>query len=142
MAKPPVSEQVQVNFRMPADLRDRIKDAAERDGVSMNHLLIEALQEKYPAPVAPPLDIELATMTEWLEYIDSADSEEEFQNRLSEVNLRLRHSKSNSGFMIKVLDVEDGMPDRTLMIARAGFADPTAPMRYRGRTVSPTTPDE
>lgn len=50
MSKPPVSEQVQVNFRMPADLRDRIKMAADRDGVSMNHVIITTLEEKYPAP--------------------------------------------------------------------------------------------
>ncbi|RWR08514.1 Arc family DNA-binding protein [Paenirhodobacter populi] len=51
MAKPPVSEQVQVNFRMPVDLRDRIKAASEAEGVSMNHLIITALEEKYPPPL-------------------------------------------------------------------------------------------
>lgn len=50
MPKPPVAEQVQVNFRMPASLRDRIKTAAENNGRSMNAELIEALEEKYPAP--------------------------------------------------------------------------------------------
>ena len=53
MAKPPVSEQVQVNFRMPVDLRDRIKAAAEAEGVSMNHLIIDALYRRYPAPQTP-----------------------------------------------------------------------------------------
>ena len=48
MAKPPVSEQVQVNFRMPLDLRDRIKNAAERNGRSMNSEIITALEEAFP----------------------------------------------------------------------------------------------
>lgn len=48
MAKPPVSQQVQVNFRMPADLRDRIKAAAEAVGQSMNHIIVAALEERYP----------------------------------------------------------------------------------------------
>ncbi len=53
MAKPPVSEQVQVNFRMPADLRDRLKATAEREGVSMNHLIIDGLERQHPAPSTP-----------------------------------------------------------------------------------------
>ena len=53
MAKPPVSEQVQVNFRMPVDLRDRIKAAAEKNGTSMNAELIAGLEAKFPAPTTP-----------------------------------------------------------------------------------------
>ncbi|MBC7131703.1 MAG: Arc family DNA-binding protein [Roseovarius sp.] len=50
MAKPPVSEQVQVNFRMPVDLRDRIKRKAEEHGQSMNAEIVEALEHMFPAP--------------------------------------------------------------------------------------------
>nr|WP_162623715.1 Arc family DNA-binding protein [Paracoccus saliphilus] len=49
MAKPPVSEQVQVNFRMPVDLRDRIKAAAESSGRSMNAEIVATLEEHYPS---------------------------------------------------------------------------------------------
>jgi hypothetical protein len=50
MAKPPVSEQVQVNFRMPIDLRDRIKRKAEENDQSMNAEIVEALERMFPAP--------------------------------------------------------------------------------------------
>lgn len=59
MAKPPVSEQIQVNFRMPVDLRDRIKIAAEVNNRSMNAELIAALEEMYPAS-----DFDLGTFIE------------------------------------------------------------------------------
>ena len=48
MAKPPVSEQVQVNFRMPVDLRNRIKYYAELNNRSMNAEIISALEEAIP----------------------------------------------------------------------------------------------
>lgn len=51
MSKVPVADQVQVNFRMPADLRDRIKQAADRNNRSMNAEIVATLEEKYPAPV-------------------------------------------------------------------------------------------
>lgn len=51
MAKPPVSEQVQVNFRMPVDLRDRIKRKAEDNGQSMNAEIVDALERMFPAPL-------------------------------------------------------------------------------------------
>lgn len=50
MAKPPVSEQVQVNFRMPVALRDRIKHKAEAHGMSMNAKIVEALEYAFPEP--------------------------------------------------------------------------------------------
>lgn len=51
MARVPVSEQVQVNFRLPLDLRDRVKAAAERNGQSMNAELTEALERAFPKPM-------------------------------------------------------------------------------------------
>lgn len=48
MAKPPASEQIQVNFRMPVDLRERIKAAAEESGRSLNAEIVFALSERYP----------------------------------------------------------------------------------------------
>lgn len=50
MSKPPVAEQVQVNFRMPIALRDRIKEAAERNGRSMNAEIVASLDDRYPEP--------------------------------------------------------------------------------------------
>ena len=53
MAKQHASEQVQVNFRMPVDLRDRIKVKAERDGYSMGAAIVEALERAFPKPRTP-----------------------------------------------------------------------------------------
>ena len=50
MTKPPASEQIQVNFRMPAYLRDRIKLAADLNGRSVTSEIVEALEKQYPTP--------------------------------------------------------------------------------------------
>lgn len=50
MARPPASEQVQVNFRMPADLKARIEAAAEANSRTTTAELVATLEEKYPAP--------------------------------------------------------------------------------------------
>lgn len=47
MSKPPVSEQVQVNFRMPAELRDTIKAMAEFGHRSMNAEIIARLEQAF-----------------------------------------------------------------------------------------------
>lgn len=47
MVKPPVSEQLQVNFRMPVELRDEIKREAEINSRSMNAEIIFALESYY-----------------------------------------------------------------------------------------------
>jgi len=56
MARPPTSEQVQVNFRMPSDLRDRLKVAAEEHDRSMSAEIVAALEKLYPAPKLDPYD--------------------------------------------------------------------------------------
>lgn len=47
MSRPPVADQVQVNFRLPSDLRDRIKAAAEAQNRSMNAELVERLETSF-----------------------------------------------------------------------------------------------
>ncbi|TBN52959.1 Arc family DNA-binding protein [Paracoccus sediminis] len=49
MSKPPAREQAQVNIRMPDDLRDRIKAAADANNRSMNAEIVASLDEAYPA---------------------------------------------------------------------------------------------
>lgn len=62
MSKPPVSEQVQVNFRMPVELRDRIKAAAEDNHRSMNAEIIARLEDTFAPPIdLPPDEIQLDT---------------------------------------------------------------------------------
>jgi|GEM_PF-1440845 len=48
MARPPALEQVQVNFRMPADLKRRVEAAAERNSRSTTAEIVATLEEKYP----------------------------------------------------------------------------------------------
>ncbi|MCV2446668.1 Arc family DNA-binding protein [Paracoccus sp. DMF] len=50
MSKPPAREQAQVNIRMPEDLRERIKSAADGNNRSMNAEIVVALEDRYPAP--------------------------------------------------------------------------------------------
>lgn len=47
MARGPVSEHVQVNFRFPGDLRDRIKAAAEANNRSMNAEIVARLEGSF-----------------------------------------------------------------------------------------------
>lgn len=47
MAKTPVSEQVQVNFRIPAPLRDRLKAMAETNNRSMNAEIVARLEASF-----------------------------------------------------------------------------------------------
>lgn len=47
MSKPPVSEQAQVNFRMPVDLRDRLKRASQANNRSMNAEIINRLEDTF-----------------------------------------------------------------------------------------------
>ena len=47
MSKPPVAEQVQVNFRMPADLRDRLRAEAEENNRSLNAEIVSRLEASF-----------------------------------------------------------------------------------------------
>ncbi|WPZ30769.1 Arc family DNA-binding protein [Sulfitobacter sp. OXR-159] len=50
MARPPASKQVQVNFRMPSDLKARIEAAADESNRSTTAEIVAALEEKFPPP--------------------------------------------------------------------------------------------
>lgn len=47
MAKTPVAEQVQVNFRMPSELRDKLKIDAQLNGRSLNAEIVDRLERSY-----------------------------------------------------------------------------------------------
>ena len=65
MSKPPVSEQVQVNFRMPVDLRDRIKAAAEANNRSMNSEIVARLE----ASLSGKIETEAKCAANYLEHL-------------------------------------------------------------------------
>lgn len=53
MSKTPVVEQVQVNFRMPVDLKARIEAAAKVNNRSTTSEIVATLEDKYPPPLPP-----------------------------------------------------------------------------------------
>lgn len=57
----------QYMLRLPDGMRERIKAAAEASNRSMNAEIVAALEEKYPAPVAPPLWDALGKALDFLE---------------------------------------------------------------------------
>ncbi|WP_417257160.1 Arc family DNA-binding protein [Celeribacter halophilus] len=101
MAKTPSSEQVQVNFRMPEDLRDRIKAAAEQHNRSMNAEIVATLAEKYP-----PKFIDAEALAEFLNGLSCSfiaeNDEEAAENReyISKVNDLL--SKTKHPFTVEI----------------------------------------
>ncbi|MTD99266.1 Arc family DNA-binding protein [Paracoccus sp. YIM 132242] len=81
MSKPPAREQAQVNIRMPDDLRDRIKAAADANNRSMNAEIVAALEDKFPAPT--PVQM---TVHDMFQYLQAAPTRAERLARLDEVN--------------------------------------------------------
>lgn len=78
MSRPPVADQVQVNFRMPVALRDRIKVAAEANNRSMNAEIVATLEEKYPP--SDPLQAAINRIGWLTEQIRLATSEGRFDD--------------------------------------------------------------
>lgn len=144
MARPPVAEQVQVNFRMPADLKERIEEAAKANNRSTTAEIVATLEEKYPALSGP--DVESMTMTEWLSYIDKGQNPADVKSRVEEVNLRLRKSASLHIFEVRYTDVSPlGFPEE-LYIARSR-THPDVQARNEGRQsplsrLKPDTPTD
>ncbi|MDF3606330.1 Arc family DNA-binding protein [Paracoccus sp. DMF-8] len=73
MARPPASEQVQVNFRMPADLKARIEAAAEANSRTTTAELVATLEEKYPAPEIDELQVAHDALQRFLSAIRSGE---------------------------------------------------------------------
>lgn len=73
MARPPASEQVQVNFRMPADLKARIEAAAEANNRTTTAELVATLEEKYPAPADLWEEIVQSSLDRWSDLLVEMD---------------------------------------------------------------------
>lgn len=71
--------------RMPADLRDRIKERAEGRGRSMNSEIIATLKEEYPSP-AEIEELYAAEIIEWSNKIYAAMGTEREQMFLDMAN--------------------------------------------------------
>ena len=101
MAKSPVAEQVQVNFRMPVALRDRIKAVAEDSGRSMNAEIVQALEYYFPKP-ATPADV-LADVISNLAFYDGP---------LLEESIELIRKAAEDGRLLRSAKLEASMKRR------------------------------
>ena len=128
----------QIVIRPPAGMRERIKAAAEANNRSMNAEIVATLEEKYPAPPDVGFDVELTAMSDWLEYIDAAPNDVEFEQRLSEVNSRLSRSSTKRKFIVRVFDDEESGIRRALYVTRSGLLARDMPIRTGGKTLPPT----
>lgn len=72
------------SVRFPEGMRDRIKQAADRNGRSMNAEIIATLSEHYPPPRA-----DVSSLDGLIHYLISSSDRAEQIGRLAEVNARL-----------------------------------------------------
>lgn len=79
----PSGQQDQFNLRLPDGMRDRIKNAAELAGRSMNAEIVAALEERYP-----PIPIDVRSVDGVIAYIAVAQSDAARAERIREVNRR------------------------------------------------------
>ncbi|RWR44970.1 Arc family DNA-binding protein [Sinirhodobacter ferrireducens] len=105
MARSKNEETGQIVIRPPAGMRARIKAAAEANNRSMNAEIVATLEEKYPAPDD---DLDSATMTEWMDYVDNATSSHDRIDRIEQINDRLSKSPKYGFLQIKLVDMKDG----------------------------------
>ncbi|WP_374292601.1 Arc family DNA-binding protein [Paenirhodobacter enshiensis] len=101
----PSEKQDRFIVRLPDGMRDRIKSAAEANNRSMNAEIVATLEEKYPAPED---DLDSATMTEWMDYVDNATSSHDRIDRIEQINDRLSKSPKYGFLQIKLVDMKDG----------------------------------
>lgn len=87
-------------LRLPDGMRDRIKAAAEANNRSMNAEVVASLEEKYPDPRE---DLELSTLASWLDYVRYGGPEEEFDDRLFEVDARLEKHPATRHLQLAIL---------------------------------------
>lgn len=84
MARPPASEQVQVNFRMPASLKERIEAAARDNNRSTTAEIVATLEEKYPPRTLALADV--AMLLNMLADMSEGQSEADYDAFIAEVN--------------------------------------------------------
>ncbi|NEH87748.1 Arc family DNA-binding protein [Rhizobium leguminosarum] len=81
MSDDPVREQDKFMLRLPAGLRERIKEAATRNGRSMNAEIVSTLEVAYP-----PKTIDIENLTDFLSSLASEAPHEERLAYIDQVN--------------------------------------------------------
>ncbi|NEH85293.1 Arc family DNA-binding protein [Rhizobium leguminosarum bv. trifolii] len=86
----------QFPLRLPDGMRDRIKDAADKNGRSMNAEIVAALEEAYPERSTFHEELsfmdEIEAIQERLERIKAARIAEVSQNTIGELDQKLKGS--------------------------------------------------
>ena len=102
MAKPqyPSEKLDQYMVRLPDGMRDRIKAAADTNNRSMNAEIVATLEKAYPAPVMVPVNI--LALADYMNFIESAETEEELENFLIAANESLLRDDETSAFEIQI----------------------------------------
>lgn len=93
-------DYIRYTIRVPADLYQRVQDAADREVRSVNAEIVSTLEEKYPDPKA---DMELSTLAAWLEYVRSGGPDDEIDDRMDEINRRLAKHPATTDFRLQVM---------------------------------------
>ena len=118
--KPTTSPQVQVNFRMPADLKARIEVAAQSNSRSTTAEIVSTLEEAYPDPQA---DLELSALASWLDYVQQGGPESEFDDRLDEINKKLERHPATKNLRLAILVNDKQEPFQAQVILTTNYPD-------------------
>ena len=102
----PSRKMDQFVVRLPDGMRDRIKDAAEANGRSMNSEIVAALEEKFPEPAS---SIPFNEIYDLMSYVEAGKDEAEMAARSAEVNERLKARGTSISIQISV-DPSTGEP--------------------------------
>jgi hypothetical protein len=119
---------VQLALRLPEDLRDRIKQAADEAGQSMNSAIVASLEGAYPPPRP---DIDRDTLEKWAREIRRIEDQGAQQTRLEEVNKTLTDNPDWQGWKLELASMrrEDGTVEHGVVIWpppeswRSGFVE-------------------
>ncbi|MEY9531157.1 hypothetical protein ABIA19_000947 [Sinorhizobium fredii] len=94
--KTKVKDYDQFQLRLPPGMRDRIKDKAERAGMSMNDAIVWCLEREFPAPLTLDDRLEeLATMVSML--TDSKDTYSGVVHLIAEIEETLEKLGTRGG---------------------------------------------
>ncbi|MDZ7907137.1 MAG: Arc family DNA-binding protein [Gemmobacter sp.] len=106
---------VPLMVRVPEDLRDRIKAAADTNGRSQNSEIVATLEEKYPAPVSAMPD--LAEIYRLMDRVhEAAPDEDEQDRRLVDANQLL--TKAGAPIILRFSTERDVWGNREIYMSR------------------------
>jgi hypothetical protein len=101
-------------IRIPTPLYERVKEAAGE--ASVNSLIVSLLDEKFPAPKeATPMKAAFQRLYRLMDWIQSAESEQDQDMRLREANDTL--ASENAGVVLKFSSTQDERGRRDIFMS-------------------------